>query len=269
MFAHSDKNVRAEGTALTLALYSYLGPALLPALADLKPVQVTDLQKQFDALDAEGKGAGSGKPQRYTRKVQRERETSGGGDGDGEEAGAGEEEAAAIDPLSLLDPVDVLALFPSDAMERLGSVKWKERLEACEECNKVLGDPKNARILDSNVGAYSSLVNVLGTKCHKDANVNVVMEAAKLLEGLARGIGRPFGQFKSATVPGMLERLKERKAAVGEALSKALDAIFLTVSLSRDSSNTTDNITRRHRGYPHCPQVQKPSSQRRVAQFLA
>lgn len=229
MFAHSDKNVRAEGTGLTLALYTYLGPALIPALADLKPVQLTELQKQFGELDADGKGAGSGKPQRYTRKAQREREEAGGGDDDGE-GGAVEEEAPAIDPLSLLDPVNVLALFPSDAIERLGSVKWKERLEACEECNKVLSDPKNSRISDANVGAYSSLVNLLGTKCQKDANVNVVMEAAKLLEGLARGIGKPFGQYKGATVPPMMERLKERKAAVVEALGKALDAIFLTVS---------------------------------------
>lgn len=231
IFGHTDKNVRAEGTSLTLALYTWLGPGLMPALAELKPVQVADLQKAFDALDAEGKGKGTGKATRWTRKAQREREeaeAAGGGDDDG--GPAGEAEPEAIDPMSLLDPVDVLALFPDDLSERLASSKWKDRLESIEECNKVLAQPQNGRILTSNAGAYSSLVQTLGTKCHKDANVNVVMEAAKLLEGLAKGLGKSFGQFRGVTMTGLMERLKERKAAVVEALGKALDAIFLTVS---------------------------------------
>jgi cytoskeleton-associated protein 5 len=37
IFSHTDKNVRAEGTSLTLALYTWLGPGLMPALAELKP----------------------------------------------------------------------------------------------------------------------------------------------------------------------------------------------------------------------------------------
>ncbi|BEJ15612.1 hypothetical protein CspHIS471_0502170 [Cutaneotrichosporon sp. HIS471] len=228
IFGHSDKNVRAEGTSLTLALYTFLGPGLKPALADLKPVQVSDLEKAFEGLDGEGKGAGTGKPSRYTRKMQREREIAEAA-GDDPEDEAPEE--AAIDPMSLLDPVHVLDLFPDDVMERLASTKWKDRLEACEECNKVLAEPRNARIADANADAYGPLVQLLGAKCHKDANVNVVMEAAKLLEGLARGLKKSFGRYKGVTVTGLLERLKERKAAVVEALGKALDAIFLTTTL--------------------------------------
>lgn len=228
IFGHNDKNVRAEGTALTLTLYAYLGPALKPALADLKPVQVSDLEKAFERLDGEGKGAGSGKPTRFTREAQRAREMA---DAAGvEEEEEEEPEASAIDPMSLLDPVNVLDLFPADVMERLASTKWKDRLEALEECNKVLAEPRNARIAESNIDAYGPLVQLLGAKCHKDANVNVVMEAAKLLEGLARGLKRSFGRYKGVTVTGLLERLKERKASVVEALAKTLDAIFLTVS---------------------------------------
>ncbi|OCF32654.1 microtubule Associated protein [Kwoniella heveanensis BCC8398] len=234
IFGHADKTVRAEGTALTLVLYSYLGPALLPALADLKPVQMADLQKSFDSMDAEGKGAGTGKPTRYTRKGQREREAAeaAGGD-DGGDAG-GEETAAPepIDPKSLLDPVDVLALFPSDLMDRLASTKWKDRLESLEECTKVLSQPANARISDKNVDSYGPLAQLLGTKCQKDANVNVVIEAAKVLEGLALGIGKPFGRFRAAAMPGCLDRLKERKANVTDALGKALDGLFSATILS-------------------------------------
>ncbi|WVQ79695.1 hypothetical protein IAT38_001795 [Cryptococcus sp. DSM 104549] len=235
IFAHSDKNVRAEGTALTLVLYTYLGPALLAALSDLKPVQMTELQKSFDSMDAEGKGANTGKPTRWTRKVQREREAAeaAGGDEGGDDAEAGgEEEAEAFDPTSLLDPVDALALFPADLMERLSSSKWKERLESLEECVKVLSAPQNAKLSTSNADAYGTLAQTLGTKCKSDANVNVVMEACKVIEGVSRGLGKAFGRHRAVVMPGMLERLKERKAAVVEALGKGLDAVFSTTTLS-------------------------------------
>lgn len=244
IFGHSDKNVRAEGTSLSIVLYTYLGPALLPALSDLKPVQMTELQKSFESMDAEGKGAGSGKPTRFTRKMQREREaveTAGGDEKVGADEAEGEAEEA-FDPMSLLDPVDVLALFPSDLESRLSSTKWKDRLEALEECNKILTDPKNAKILDSNADAYGPLAQTLGTKCKSDANVNVVMEACKVIEGLARGLGKSFGRHRAVVTPGMMERLKERKASVVEALGKALDAIFSTVSLSMRNSGE-DSIT--------------------------
>lgn len=231
IFAHSDKTVRAEGTSLALALYTYLGAALLAALGDLKPLQMAELQKSFDGMEAEGKGAGTGRPTRWTRKAQREREAAEAAGGDAESSGAATaEEPTPIDPLSLSDPIDVLSKFPSDLDERLSSTKWKDRLEALEECNKVLAQPQNARIATTNVEAYGSLASSLGTKCKGDANVNVVMEAAKVLEGLAKGLGKPFGRFRPVTLSNCLERLKERKANVVDALGKALDAIFATVS---------------------------------------
>lgn len=230
IFGHTDKNVRAEGSTLVTTLYAYLGPALLPTLSDLKPVQVTELQKSFDAMDADGKGAGTGKPTRYTRKAQREREAAEQAGGDAAQGEEEEEAPAAIDPKSLLDPVNVLSLFPDNLDEMLSSTKWKERLEVLEECNKVLSQPANAKIADSNVDAYGSLLSTLGAKCKSDANINVVMEAAKVIEGLATGIGRPFGRFRGVVMPGMIERLKERKANVVDALGKALDAVFTTVS---------------------------------------
>jgi cytoskeleton-associated protein 5 len=124
----------------------------------------------------------------------------------------------------------VSKLFPADLDERLSSSKWKDRLEVLEEVNKVLAAPANVKIAESNMDAYGSLAQTLGSKCKSDANVNVVIEAAKVIEGLAMGLGKPFGRYRSAAVPGMLERLKERKATVVEAIGKALDAVFTTVS---------------------------------------
>lgn len=282
IFAHSDKNVRAEGTALVLALHTYLGVALAPSLAELKPVQQTELQKSFEALDAEGKGAGTGKPTRYTRKEQRRRDAaveagpSGSSGSDGAGAGGDAAEPEAIDPRSLLDPVNVLDLFPSDLEERLSSTKWKDRLESLEDCNKVLSAPQNGRIAEANVDAYSWLTTTLGAKCKSDANVNVVMEAAKVIEGLARGFGKPFSRHRGAVMPGCLERLKERKANVTDALGKALDAVFSTVSAILIRLTTAslpdfcpDNTARYRRGRPDKPEIQEPSGPRRNTQVLA
>jgi cytoskeleton-associated protein 5 len=231
IFGHTDKNVRAEGSTLVTTLYTYLGPALLPALAELKPVQMSELQKSFDSMDADGKGANTGKPTRWTRSAQRDRESGEAAGGDADDAQE-EEAAAPIDPRSLLDPVNVLSKFPDNLDEQLSSTKWKERLEVLEECNKVLSQPTNAKISDSNIDAYGSLVSTLGTKCKSDANVNVVIEAAKVIEGLATGLGKPFGRFRSTIMPGVIERLKERKANVVDALGQTLDAVFTTVSLT-------------------------------------
>jgi cytoskeleton-associated protein 5 len=230
LFAHTDKNVRAEASALVVALYTYLGPALTPSLADLKPVQMSELQKSFDALDAAGKGAGTGKPTRYTRKAQRDREAAEASGGAEDDAGAAPEEATPIDPKDLLDPVNVLALFPADLDERLSSTKWKDRVEVLEECNKVLSQPQNAKIAENNADAYGSLASTLGAKCKSDANINVVIETAKVIEGLANGLGKAFGRHRAAVMVGCLERLKERKASVVDALGKALDAVAGTVS---------------------------------------
>jgi cytoskeleton-associated protein 5 len=72
MFAHSDKIVRAEGTALVHTLYQFIGSGIEPWLADLKPVQVKELKEAFDGMEKDGKGKGSLKHERHTRQQARE-----------------------------------------------------------------------------------------------------------------------------------------------------------------------------------------------------
>jgi cytoskeleton-associated protein 5 len=74
IFSHSDKVVRAEGTLLTHALYNYMGSAIEPWLADLKPVQIKELKEAFETMEKDGKGRGSFKPERLTRAQAREAE---------------------------------------------------------------------------------------------------------------------------------------------------------------------------------------------------
>jgi hypothetical protein len=52
LFAHSDKGVRAEATAFAVVLYQWLGDAIRPSLAELKPVQLKELDDAFTAVEA-------------------------------------------------------------------------------------------------------------------------------------------------------------------------------------------------------------------------
>lgn len=90
IFAHADKNVRAEGTQLTHTLYQYIGLAIDPWLAELKPVQVKELQEAFEGMERDGKGKGMLKAERSTREHQREAEANAdaGASGDAADTGA-------------------------------------------------------------------------------------------------------------------------------------------------------------------------------------
>lgn len=104
IFAHADKTVRSEGSLLCLSLHSYLGPALAPHLGELKPVQVKELQDNFDKSDRGeiegGYGFGKLKPSRFTWTVKRDmkvKEAEGALEGAGANNGEGDEVPDAED----------------------------------------------------------------------------------------------------------------------------------------------------------------------------
>jgi protein STU2 len=92
-------------------------------------------------------------------------------------------------------------------------------------------------------------MGILG-RCMKDANVVVVTAAAQCVEALARGLRKPFGQYKTLVMMPMIEKLKERKTSVVEALSNAMDAVFTAVCLLYDTNLTIGWIDGCPRGYP-------------------
>ncbi len=77
---------------------------------------------------------------------------------------------------------------------------------------------------------YGELVSSLGKRVSSDANIVVVMLAANCIEGIARGLRSEFQQYKSLVLSAILERCKEKKQNVVDALKLAMDAVFLSVS---------------------------------------
>ena len=220
LFSHADKNVRKEATGLVIELYKWLGSGFSDAiLPDLKPVQQKELEAEFEKVKDQ-----SPHQERYLRS-QREamerQQLSGIAVGKDEENDEDDEDAVN----DFIEAVDVSSSVPDQFVQRLGSSKWKDRKEVLEEFYPVVNVPK----IKSD--DYGDIIRLLA-KCMKDANVQVVTLAANIIECFAKGLRADFAKYVSFVLSPMLERLKEKKATVAEALRNALDAVYKSSSLS-------------------------------------
>ena len=228
VFGHADKNVRAEAQNLTVELYRWLKEAMKPVFwSELKPIQQQDLEKLFDRVKEEPPP----KQERLTRAQQAQiasQQASVGNDVGGEELVVDEpeeEEAVEVDAFDLAEPVDAYSKVPADFHDMIASTKWKERKDTLDALFNVLNTP---RIKD---GPWDSVVHALA-KCMKDANIAVVTVAANCIEKLALGVRRAFSKHRSTVMAPVMDRLKEKKQSVTDALSAALDAVFQSTSLT-------------------------------------
>lgn len=221
MYGHADKNVRAEAQGLTVELYRWLKDAMKPLFwNDLKPVQQQDLEKLFEKV----KDDPSPKQERLLRSQQAIQEAApvaGGVEADGDL----EDDEAEIDLEPEYEAVNVLAKVPADLQEKLASSKWKDRKDILDELHTAVNHPRIAE------GQFDSIIHSLA-KCMKDANIAVVTVAANCVELLARGLKRSFARYRSIIMSPMMERLKEKKQSVTDAISGALDAVFASTSLT-------------------------------------
>ncbi|KAK6376695.1 hypothetical protein LTR64_000073 [Lithohypha guttulata] len=229
IYGHADKNVRAEGQSLTVELYRWLKEAMKPMFwSDLKPVQQQDLEKLFEKVKEES----SPKQERFTRVQQAQMATAhhattdDTADGEAIPAEAEvEEEPADIDAFDLAEPVDAASKIPDSFNDNIASSKWKDRKDALDELLKILDTPRLKE------GPYDDIVRAFA-KSMKDANIAVVTVAANCVEKLALGLRKGFSRYRSQIMTPMMERLKEKKQSVADALGAAMDAVFLATSLS-------------------------------------
>lgn len=217
-FGHADKNVRAEAQNLAVELYRWLREAMKPLFwGDLKPVQQTDLQKLFDPVQKEPPA----KQERLLRSQQAVQEEVHTQDA---APGGDDEEEAEIDLEPELLVIDVIPKLPKDLGDRLGSSKWKDRKEVLEEVFSAVNVPAIQE------GPFDEVVRGCA-KGMKDANITVVVAAANVIEALAKGLRKSFAKYRSTILAPMLERLKEKKASVTDAIGAACDAVFLATGL--------------------------------------
>lgn len=224
VYSHADKNVRSEAQNLTVELYRWLKDGIKPFFwNDLKSVQQTDLEKLFDPV----KNEAAPKPERLLRSQQAKQAAAAAAapEEDPEDAEVVEEDDEGGDIDLEPEAVDVFPNIPKDLNDRVASTKWKDRKDAMDELHAAIDVPTIQE------GPFDDIVRALA-KCMKDANIAVVTEAATCIELLARGLKKSFSKYRSVILDPALERLKERKQAVVDGLSAALDAIVSHASIS-------------------------------------
>ncbi|WFD35891.1 hypothetical protein MCUN1_002759 [Malassezia cuniculi] len=225
-FGHADKNVRAEASLLAVELHRCVGVALKPALAQLKEIQV----KELEALFADAPPAGA--PQMYlvSQRPQEEQAAATDKHDDCVDGAAGDEaveavEESPVDAFDLADPVDVSKCISGNFFEMAESKKWQERKEVFDGLQEALA--KAVRLSPSS--AVDGIIDVLQTRIQKDANINVVLSACRCVERLADCLRADFGKYV-VLLPVLLEKFKDKKPTTVEVVRAALDALFRTVS---------------------------------------
>ena len=221
MYGHADKNVRAEAQNLTVELYRWLKEAMKPLFwGELKPVQQQDLEKLFEKVKDEP----APKQERLLRSQQAVQEAAAEA-GEAPEGGDPEEEAAEIDLEPEFMAIDVFEKVPKDFQDRLASSKWKDRKEALDELYTAVNVPAIEE------GPFDEIMRGCA-KSMKDANIAVVTVAANCVECIAKGLRKKFARYRSTILTPMLERFKEKKQSVTDAIAAACDAVFTSTGLT-------------------------------------
>ncbi|XP_029289078.1 cytoskeleton-associated protein 5 isoform X2 [Cottoperca gobio] len=262
-FESREKAVRDEVKLLSVEIYKWIRDALRPPLQNINSVQLKELEEEWVKLPSSAP-----KQTRFLRsqqdlKAKFEQHQAQGEQSDGEDE---VETVAAVDPYELLEAVDILSKMPKDFYDKIEAKKWQERKEALEAIEALTKNPK----LEN--GDYGDLVRTLKKVVGKDANVMLVSLAAKCLAALASGLRKKFGTYAGQVVPTILEKFKEKKPQVVQALQEAIDAIFLTTTLQNLSEdilavmdNKNPSIKQQAslflaRSFRHCTQATLPKS---------
>ncbi|XP_072747626.1 protein mini spindles isoform X2 [Anoplolepis gracilipes] len=221
-----DKTVREEGKAMVVEMYRWIGDRLKQQLNTLKPVHVTELEAEFNNFGEEKvtptRYLRSQKPKNMGNNADLATGNDNNGEDDNEEADVS---IPDIDPYDLLSPVDILSKLPKDFYEKVEAKNWQERKEALEALDTLVKNPK----LEN--GDYGDVVRVLKKTIAKDSNVVVVTLAAKCLAGLATGLKKRFHPYATACLPTVLEKFREKKQTVVQALRELADAIYDSISI--------------------------------------
>lgn len=223
-----------------LLYFRWIGAALKPHLATLAAVLIAELEGEFDKIKND-----RAEPTRYLRsqqeKIAAQVASGGGGDGDhADDDAADDNQPEEIDPLELIDPVDILSKLPKDFYDKLEAKKWQERKESLEALQTQLENPK------IEPGDFGDVVKALKKVLTKDTNVVLVAMAGKCIAGLAKGLGKKFSPYAMACIAAILEKFKEKKPNVVAALREAIDAIYPSTTLEANLEDLLEALNNKN-----------------------
>lgn len=194
LFDHQDQNVRASSKGVTLELCRWIGN---------DPVKSILFEKMRDTMKKE---------------LEAELANVTGSAGPDEEAAA--DTPQEIDEYELVDPVDILTpLEKTGFWAGVKATKWSERKEAVAELSKLASTKRIAP------GDFTEICRTL-KKLITDVNSAVAVEAIQAIGNLARGLRTNFSGNSRFMLPVLLEKLKEKKPTLTDALTQTLQAMY-------------------------------------------
>ncbi|CAJ1976721.1 unnamed protein product [Sphenostylis stenocarpa] len=218
LFDHQDQNVRACSKGLTLELCRWIGKDSVKSILFEKMRDTMKKELEAELVNV----TGTAKP---TRKIRSEQDKEPEPEAVSEVVGPGPTEDSGndapqeIDEYELVDPVDILTpLEKSGFWDGVKATKWSERKEAVAELTKLASTKR------ISPGDFSEVCRTL-KKLITDVNIAVAVEAVQAIGNLARGLRTHFSASSRFLLPVLLEKLKEKKPVLAEALIQTLQAI--------------------------------------------
>ncbi|XP_057424605.1 protein MOR1 [Lotus japonicus] len=218
LFEHQDQNVRACSKGLTLELCRWIGKDSVKSILFEKMRDTMKKELETELVNV----LGAGKPSRKIRSEQDkepelEAVSETVGPGPSEESGT--DAPQEIDEYELVDPVDILTpLEKSGFWDGVKATKWSERKEAVAELTKLASTKR------ISPGDFSEVCRTL-KKLITDVNIAVAVEAIQAIGNLARGLRTHFSASCRFLLPVLLEKLKEKKPTLADALTQTLQAM--------------------------------------------
>lgn len=222
LLEHKDKNVREETRLLTIEIYRWIKDAMKPQISNLKPVILNELEEEFSKVKDE-----KASPTRFIRSEQAQvhQPTAEAGTDENATDDAANATAEELDPFEFIEAVEILSKLPANFYEQVEAKKWQERKEAVDAVTHLLETtPKIAS------GDFGELTKTLKRIIGKDANIVVVLSAAKCLAELARKLRKCFTPYSHSCIMVVIEKFKEKKQNVVQALREAVDACLLSAN---------------------------------------
>ncbi|KAH1230346.1 Protein MOR1 [Glycine max] len=234
LFDHQDQNVRASSKGLTLELCRWIGKDSVKSILFEKMRDTMKKELEAELVNV----TGTAKP---TRKIRSEQDKEPEQEAVSEVVGPGPCEESGndapqeIDEYELVDPVDILTpLEKSGFWDGVKATKWSERKEAVAELTKLASTKR------ISPGDFSEVCRTL-KKLITDVNIAVAVEAVQAIGNLARGLRTHFSASSRFLLPVLLEKLKEKKPALAEALMQTLQAMHKAGCISLIDITATKN----------------------------
>lgn len=228
LFDAKDAKVRAAAKDITVEMTKWLGAAAVKRdlIDKMRESMQADVNKAISSAE------GSARPTRVLRRDQAANDASTTSTSDVTdvrdapvaESTSSAAPVAAPDAYEYSEPESILPLLdkPGEGenpkfWDGVASKKWQDRLYALQTLTKVASAPRLA------AADYGNVSKALKQVITKDSNVQCIAEAARAAAALAKGARKEWSRDAKVLLPGMLDKLKDKTAAVIVALQSALD----------------------------------------------